>query len=58
MFSLCSPSSYIKAAGQQAGGQSSNKEVPIGISFTTSVITTTGGRVKFISKIDVFMGVS
>jgi len=26
-----------------------------GIFFTTSVITTSGGRVKFISKIDVFI---
>jgi hypothetical protein len=32
--------------------------VPIGISFTTSVISTSGGRVKVISKIDVFMGFS
>ena len=29
-----------------------------GISFTTSAISTSGGRVKFISKIDVFMGFS
>jgi hypothetical protein len=27
----------------------------VGISFITSCISTSGGRVKFISKIDVFM---
>jgi hypothetical protein len=32
--------------------------VPIGISLVTSVISTSGGRVKFISKIDVFIAVS
>jgi hypothetical protein len=30
-------------------------EVYVGISFTTSVISTIGGKVKFISKIEVFM---
>ena len=32
--------------------------VPIGSSFTTSFISIIGGRVKFISKMDVFMLVS
>ena len=64
---MCSPNnqdrcfhvfSYTTAQRSHQQDDITGLLVPFGISFTTSVITATGGRVKFISNMDVFISLS
>jgi len=47
----------LSDGGRHTKGQGPNVNIraAVGIPFSTSVISTSGGRVKVISKIDVFM---
>jgi hypothetical protein len=55
---MCSPSDAPERRQvhqPQKGPTTAHQPEPVGISFSTSVISTIGGRVKFISKMEVFM---